>query len=270
MWKLVYKKKFKHRNKIVCMLGMNVILIFCVLILFPSTIFAFGFSSWDQLLKENINSKVISGIKINAFNYKNIKSDPLYLKLIKDLRNYNLANLKTKNDKLAFWINVYNIMAVKMVLDNYPIKSIKDLDSLFKPVWKKEVGAIGGTIFTLNDIEHKILRQMGESRIHVAIVCASVSCPDLRKEAYKPEKLDEQLDDQLTKFLANQGKGLKIDLAANKLYLSSIFKWFEEDFESNGGVVSYLTNYVDSRYKLILKSGKLKIRYLIYDWGLNE
>ncbi len=239
-----------------------------LLIFMTSPAIAFDFSGWDTLLKKNVGSKVISNVKLNAVNYKNIKSDPAYEKLIGDLKDYNLSDLKSKNDKLTFWINVYNVMAVKMVLDNYPVKSIKDAGSLFKSVWKKEVGVVAGKVTTLNDIEHKILRKMGEPRIHVAIVCASVSCPDLRPEAYTTEKLDTQLDDQLTKFLMNQGKGFKIE--GNKVYLSSIFKWFEEDFEPKGGVVPYLTKYVDSRYMPTLKSGKLKVKYLDYDWDLNE
>lgn len=263
--KLVENKREKDDRLVV-----SLILILGWSILFTSHALAFNFSDWNELLKKNVKPKVISGVELNAVNYKSIKNDPTYKKLIGELKDYNLSDLKSKNDKLAFWINVYNIMAVKMVLDNYPVKSIKDAGSLFKSVWKKDVGEVAGKVRTLNDIEHEILRKMGEPRIHVAIVCASVSCPDLRPEAYTAEKLDKQLDDQLTKFLANQGKGLKIDSADNKIYLSSIFKWFEEDFESRGGVVPYLTKYVDSEYMATLKSGKLKTKYLDYDWGLNE
>ncbi len=264
------KKFFGKKQKSIRRLVVNLILTIGCLIFFTSPALAFDFLDWNGLLKKNVKPKVISGVKLNAVNYKSIKNDPAYEKLIGDLKSFNLSDLKTKNDKLAFWINVYNVMAVKMVLDNYPVKSIKDAGSLFKSVWKKEVGIVAGKIRTLNDIEHEILRKMGEPRIHVAIVCASVSCPDLRPEAYVGEKLDAQLDDQLTKFLTNSGKGLKIDSGDNKLYLSSIFKWFEEDFESKGGVVPYLTKYADSRYMSTLKSGKLKTKYLDYDWGLNE
>ncbi len=270
MLKVSYKNLDEKKDKLASRLILNLILVLNFLVFYTASALAFDFSGWDQLLKKNVIPKVISGVKLNAVNYKNIKNDSVYKKLIEDLKNYDPADLKTKNDRLAFWINVYNVMAVKMVLDNYPVKSIKDAGSLFKSVWKKEVGVVGGKVTTLNDIEHEILRKMGEPRIHVAIVCASVSCPDLRPEAYVADKLDAQLDDQLTKFLANSGKGLKIDSGDNKLYLSSIFKWFEEDFESKGGVVPYLTKYVDSRYTTTLKSGKLKSKYLDYDWGLNE
>ena len=104
------------------------------------------------------------------------------------------------------------------------------------------MGVVAGKKRTLNEIEHEILRKMGEPRIHVAIVCASVSCPDLRAEAYTVEKLDSQLDDQLTLFLANPKKGLHID-KKGYLYMSSIFKWFAEDFETKGGVRKFLAPY---------------------------
>jgi hypothetical protein len=269
MWKLMLRKNLKRNNRLTSLWSKSIVFI-GLLVFMASPAIAFDFTSWDALLKKNVEPKVISGVKLNAVNYKSIDSDPAYKKLIGDLKSYNLSDLKSENDKLSFWINVYNVMAVKMVLDNYPIKSIKDAGSLFKSVWKKDVGVVAGKVTTLNNIEHKILRKMGEPRIHVAIVCASVSCPDLRPEAYVAEKLNAQLDDQLTKFLSNQGKGLKIDSAGNKIYLSSIFKWFEEDFESKGGVIPYLTKYVDSRYMTTLKSGKLKTKYLDYDWGLNE
>jgi hypothetical protein len=269
MWKLKFGKTLKRDIRLTSLWSKSIVFT-GLLVFMASPAIAFDFTGWDALLKKNVEPKVISGVKLNAVNYKSINSDPAYKKLIGDLKSYNLSALKSKNDKLVFWINVYNVMAVKMVLDNYPVKSIKDAGSLFKSVWKKEVGMVAGKVTTLNDIEHEILRKMGEPRIHVAIVCASVSCPDLRPEAYTAEKLDAQLDDQLTKFLANQGKGLKIDSAGNKIYLSSIFKWFEEDFESKGGVVPYLAKYVDSRYMTTLKSGKLKTKYLDYDWGLNE
>jgi hypothetical protein len=161
-------------------------------------------------------------------------------------------------------------MAAKMVLDHYPVKSIKDAGSFFTAVWKKEVGVVAGKMRTLNEIEHEILRKMNEPRIHVAIVCASVSCPDLRAEAYTVDKLDSQLDDQLKLFLVNEEKGLRIDKKKGRIYLSSIFKWFKEDFESKGGVRNYLASYAPEEDKASLKNHKLSVHYLDYDWELNE
>ena len=237
---------------------------------FVQPVFAFDFSSWDGLLKKYVDSKTINGVTLHAVDYKKLGKDPAYAKLVKDLEKVSLSTLKTKEEKLAFWINVYNIMAAKMVLDNYPVTSIKDAGSLFTSVWKKPVGVVAGKERTLNEIEHEILRKMGEPRIHVAIVCASVSCPDLRKEAYTADKLDSQLDDQMTTFLANPKKGLTVDKKKGYLYLSSIFKWFEEDFESKGGVRAYIAPYAPAPLQTSVQNDNLTVYYLDYDWGLNE
>lgn len=239
-----------------------------ILLLLPQPTFAFDFSGWDSLLKKYVKPTTIAGVPLQAVNYPKLGKDPMYKMLIKDLEGNSFSKVTTKEEKLAFWINVYNIMAAKMVLDNYPLESIKDAGGrFFGKVWDKPVGTVAGKTRTLNEIEHEILRKMGEPRIHVAIVCASVSCPDLRPEAYTAAGLDRQLDDQMTAFLANSQKGLRLD--GKKLYLSSIFKWFEEDFEPKGGVVPFLTPYAPESTQGKLQSKSLKIKYLDYNWDLN-
>jgi hypothetical protein len=251
------------------LLKIKLFILFFFFCITPSAL-AFDFSGWDAMLKKYVVPKTIDGVRLNAVNYKKLGKDPLYSKLIKELEVASLSSLKTREDKLSFWINVYNIMAAKMVLDNYPLESIKDAGSLFTAVWKKPVGTVAGKTRTLNEIEHEILRKMDEPRIHVAIVCASVSCPDLRSEAYTPEQLHAQLDDQVTSFLANADKGLRVDEEKKKVYLSSIFDWFEDDFEDKGGVVTFLTPYAPQSRQGKLSSHKLKIDYLDYNWKLNE
>lgn len=230
---------------------------------------AFDFSDWDTLIKKHVAPKTVDGILINAVDYANLKKDPLFLGLASRLNSYPLASLESEKSKLTFWINVYNILAAKMITDNYPIESIKDAGSLFKSVWKQPAGKVGGKERTLNDIEHEILRKMNEPRIHVAIVCASVSCPDLRLEAYTVEKLNEQLDDQMAKFLQSREKGMKLNEKKNRVYLSSIFKWFEEDFESKGGILKHISQYVPEGDKKALNNSKLKISYMDYNWKIN-
>lgn len=242
-----------------------------VLTLFATpSAFAFDFSTWDGLLKKYVAPKTINGVYLNAVDYKKLGKNQAWVKLVKDLEKVSLSSLKTREEKLSFWINVYNIMAAKMVLDHYPVDSIKDAGSLFTAVWKKEVGVVAGKTRTLNEIEHEILRKMGEPRIHVAIVCASVSCPDLRIEAYTVEKLDEQLADQMKLFLENSEKGLRVDAKKGRVYLSSIFKWFAEDFESKGGVRKFLAPYASKAGMDALKNSKLSVYYLDYDWDLNK
>ncbi|MDH3504638.1 MAG: DUF547 domain-containing protein [Nitrospirota bacterium] len=234
------------------------------------TVLANEFSNWDVLLKMYVAPKTIEGIPLYALNYQALGKDPLYKTVIADLEKASVSVFKTQEEKLAFWINAYNIMAVKMVLDHYPVKSIKDAGGLLSSVWKLNVGTVGGKERTLNEIEHDILRKMGEPRIHVAIVCASLSCPDIRPEAYTPERLHEQLDDQMKAFLANPQKGLQVDESKQRLYLSSIFKWFAEDFEAKGGVRQFLAKYVPERLSAYLKNDTFRMSYLDYNWNLNE
>ncbi|MCH8314236.1 MAG: DUF547 domain-containing protein [Nitrospinae bacterium] len=231
---------------------------------------AFDFSGWDALLKTHVGTATRDGVVLNTVAYKSLKADPGLKKVTEGLKTASLDGLKTKEEKLSFWINTYNILAVKVVVDNYPVKSIKDVGSLFKSVWKRPAGVVAGKERSLDEVEHEILRKMGEPRIHVAIVCASVSCPDLRKEAYTPERLNEQLDDQVKKFLENTGKGMKINGKKKRIYVSSIFKWFEGDFESQGGVTKFISQHVSPSRQKSLKDFGGKLKYLDYNWDLND
>ena len=245
------------------------VLMICV-VLAPSSAWAFDFKGWDGLLKKHVGPTTIAGVRLAGVNYPGIQKDPAYAKLIADLKTFSPSKLKTDKEKMTFWINVYNVMAVKMVVDHYPVDSIKDAGSLFNSVWKKEVGVVGGKKVTLNEIEHEILRKMGDPRIHVAIVCASVSCPDLRNEAYTADKLDAQLDDQFVQFLENRGKGYQLDRGKKRVTMSKIFDWFEEDFEPKGGVLPFLSRYAPEKDRSLLKNGKVKVSYLDYNWDLNK
>ncbi len=147
------------------------------------------------------------------------------------------------------------------MIDNWPTTSIKNAGSFFSPVWDKPAGLLNGKIVSLSQIEHEILRPIGEPRIHLAIVCASVSCPDLRHEPYIAAKLNTQLDDQAKRFLNNSEKGLKIE--KNVIHISKIFDWFEEDFKSRGGVKAFM-----QYYKKDLPDLKFQAN-IPYDWDIN-
>jgi hypothetical protein len=230
---------------------------------------AFDFSDWDALIKKHVSPKKIDGVMINAVNYKNLKNDENLKKIILRLNSVRENSLKTPEEKLVFWINTYNILSVKMVVDRFPIKSIKGAGSFFSPVWENPAGRVAGKERTLNEIEHEILRKMNEPRIHVAIVCASVSCPDLRLEAFKADKLNEQLSDQMKRFLQSSEKGMRMDKEKNRVYLSLIFKWFKDDFESRGGVLKFISNFVSPEVAKELMSPGIDVSYLDYNWGIN-
>ena len=188
----------------------------------------------------------------------------------------------TEAEQIAFWINAYNSLTLKSIINETPIKdSIKDIVGVWR-IKQHDVLADGKTL-TLNNIEHDVLRaDFNEPRIHVAINCASFSCPDLRNEPYTGEKLDAQLDEQVQRFLSNP-KGLRIDRETNTVYLSKIFEWFGEDWKPTYGiesgftgnqnekaVLNFISSYLKAEDKAYLEAGNYKVKYMDYDWSLND
>ena len=164
----------------------------------------------------------------------------------------------SKDEKLAFWINAYNAYTIKLINDNWPLKSIKDIEN----PWTGNLYPVGGEFVSLNDIEHKVLRKMQEPRVHFAIVCASYSCPKLLNEAYTADKIESQLSAQ-TKSFVNDTKRNKI--TASKAELSEIFNWFKSDFTANGTLIEFI-----NKYSTVQINKDAKISHLTYDWSLNN
>ena len=195
-------------------------------------------------------------------------------------------------EKIAFWINAYNALTLKVIIDHYPIKPGL-LSSMIYPnnsirhipgVWNKIQFLMMGRKMTLSEIEHSTLRKdFDEPRIHVALVCAAMACPPLRNEPYSGEKLDAQLDDQAHRFLSNPAK-FDIDKLRRKIYLSQIFEWFVGDFrnkylpasgfldqsESRRAMLNFIADYLSSEDAEFLRKGTYRLEYLDYDWSLNE
>lgn len=173
---------------------------------------------------------------------------------------------------LAFWINAYNVLAIDVVLAGYPLDSIKDRGGFLTPVWKLEAGRVGGRVVTLHEIEHEILRPLGDPRIHAAIVCASTSCPSLQREPFRAADIDAQLDAAMQAFLADPNKGLRIDRAAVSVQLSSIFDWFAKDFGGESALLAYVARYAPERDRawLTANADTADVEFFDYDWGLND
>lgn len=177
-------------------------------------------------------------------------------------------------ERLAFWINAYNAYTVRLILDHYPVESIKRIGGLFRGPFSKTfipLKGLRGKDLSLDDVEHRILRkEFDEPRIHFAIVCASKSCPALGPEAYGAADLDRQLDEAARAFLADPKKN-RIDRAKRALEISSIFKWFREDFEKAAGTLpAFLARFTDVETAKALREGEeWKIGFLDYDWSLN-
>ena len=217
---------------------------------------------WDTLVNKYVSPT-------GNVNYPGFQQDSAlfnrYLNLLSEHRPD--PEQWAKEEQIAYWSNAYNAFTIKLIIDHYPLESIKDITKVNIPLvsspWTINFFKIGGEDFDLDKIEHKILRKdFNEPRIHFAVNCASVSCPKLRNEAYSAEKLDEQLDSQAKYFLNESGKN---ELSEDELKLSKIFKWFTGDFTKNQTLIEFL-----NRYSEVEISEDAKIDHLEYSWELNE
>ena len=223
----------------------------------------------DLLARHTREVDDTAGVRVD---YAGLARAQGWRRVVSNLSRADPAALGGRDERLAYWINAYNILAIDVVVGSYPVDSIKDVGSFLRPVWKREAGTIGGRAVTLDEIEHRILRPMGEPRIHAAIVCASVSCPPLRREPFRAAGLDAQLDEVTRRWLADPRKGAHIDPETRSVALSRIFDWFEEDFAGVGGVLAFVARHVgaDDRRWLEENGDRASLRYLDYDWRLND
>jgi len=216
---------------------------------------------YAELLKEHVQDKAVN---YNGFKNEEAKLDQ-YLQVLERTNSKSLV----RNEQFAFYVNAYNAWTIKLILTGYPgVKSIKDLGSFLKSPWKKRICRIDGDTFTLDDIEHGILRpRFKDPRIHFAVNCASKGCPPLRSEPYRGVDLDRQLDEMTSAFI-NDPKMNYLD--GHTLYASSIFKWFREDF--NKDIPGFFLKYAKGNLERRLEANKDRIivKYLDYDWSLND
>lgn len=238
----------------------------------PAAALATDPAAYARLLAAHVRPGTVSGIDVALVDYEAIKADPGYAKALQDLAAARPEALATPAERFAFWINAYNLLAIKAVLDQYPARSIRDGGTLLTSIWKKKVGGAAGREYALDDIEHGILRpEFKDPRVHVAIVCASLSCPDLRREPFTGARLDAQLDDQARRFLGNPTKGLALSPDGRSARVSSIFKWFRDDFAPAGGALAFIRAKAGPelapRLAGLTDAG---LAYLDYDWSLND
>jgi len=219
---------------------------------------------FDALLKKYVSAK-------GNVNYTGFIKDTVALNQYLELLSKTPPDEKTwtKSEQIVYWINAYNAFTIKLITKYYPIKSIKDIGSRIQipfvnTPWDIKFIRIGKEKLDLNNIEHEKLRKrFDEPRIHMALVCASKSCPILLNEAYDPIRLDEQLSRQTKAFLADPFRN---KISADNPQLSMIFDWYAMDFNKKGGSVRDFVN----RYSTIKIKPEAKISHLDYDWGLND
>ncbi|MFH1930554.1 MAG: DUF547 domain-containing protein [Pseudomonadota bacterium] len=219
----------------------------------------------DNSIYAELLGKYVKDGVVDYESFKNVEAKlEQYLKVLEKTDTKTLSC----NEQFAFYVNAYNAWTIKLILSGYPgIKSIKDLGSLFKSPWKKKICRIDGKIIALDDIEHNILRpRFTDPRVHFAINCAAKSCPPLRSEPYSGGELDQQLDEMTRAFINDLESN---HLEDHTLYVSSIFKWFAEDF--NKDIVGFFLKYAkgDLKEQLEANKEKIEVKYLDYDWSLN-
>jgi len=210
---------------------------------------------WNSLTMQNVTAD-------GQVDYKAIKADINQLVLyLSHLEQTPPKDDWSKNDKLAYWINLYNASTVYLIASNYPVKSITKLSG-GKP-WDKKFVKSGVKVYTLNQVENEIIRpRFKDPRIHAALNCAAVSCPKLLNGAYFSSILNAQLDGQTRAWINDKTKN---KLSGNKAQVSQIFDWYKADFKD--GVVAFINKYISTGVAL---EKKAKITYLEYDWALNE
>ncbi len=212
---------------------------------------------WDSLLREHVSDE-------GLVNYKEFIQDSIKLNKYLDLLSRNHPNEKnwSRDERMAYWINAYNAFTVKLIIDHYPTASIKEIKNgipFVNTVWDVKFIKIEGATYDLNNIEHGILRPIfKDPRIHMAINCASISCPKLQNRAYTADDLDRQLEEAAREFLNDASKNM---ITPEKAQLSKIFNWYSMDFDS---VRDFVNQYSTTKI-----SKDTQIEYLEYDWGLN-
>jgi hypothetical protein len=228
-------------------------------------------ADWDLILQRYVDASHPSGI--NRFNYTGVipKDRQVLRDYLQKMQNIEVSGLK-RDEQKAFWINLYNALTVDVILDHYPVKSIRDIDispGIFSNgPWDAKLLEIEGEKVSLNDIEHRILRPIWQdNRVHYAVNCASLGCPNLQPLSFTTQNLDMLLDKAARDFI-NHPRG--VSFINNKLEVSSIYFWFQEDFgASENGIIQHLRKYLAPENLKKLDLVKKKIRHQ-YDWSLNE
>jgi hypothetical protein len=224
-------------------------------------------SAWSTLLEQYVSTDPSGTALVDYAALKKADAETLE-SYINSLISVDPRSLRL-DEQMAYWINLYNALTVQVVLDAYPVSSIKKVKGGFfnSGPWDETLAKVAGKPVTLNDIEHRILRPIWkDKRIHYAVNCAAIGCPNLAMTAYLPNQLDSQLDDAASIFI-NQAKGVE-KKGEGRFTLSSIYDWYSADFGSQKALFEHLSKFSE---KPLLEAGESpsKIDYE-YDWSLND
>lgn len=213
-------------------------------------------SVFNNLLQQHVDAQ-------GNVNYKGLQKDVAqldsylaYLEKTQPEKSWSAAKVK------AFWVNAYNAYTIKLILDHYPLKSIMKIKKKGKDAWNIPFAKVGGKTYTLNHIEHEILRKnYDDPKIHVGVNCASASCPQLGNFAFTEANYEAKTDELMKKFINDPKRN---QLSAKKVQISQIFNWFKGDFTKQGSLIDFLNKYSNTPIRK-----NAKVRFLTYDWSLN-
>lgn len=218
-------------------------------------------SKYAAFVDPSTGTRLVSYATVSKEDHNGLKS---YIAMLSDLDPRSLS----KTEQFAYWVNLYNAITVDLILESYPLSSITKLGGFFSfGPWDQDVVKVSGESITLNDIEHRILRPIWkDKRIHYAVNCASIGCPNLYKEAFDASKLEQQLE-LATRTFINSEKG--VQFKQGRLVLSEIYNWYAVDFGDKDALKKHLLQYLDGdTYKTLMSySGDIEYQY---DWDLNE
>lgn len=238
-----------------------------------SGLFDLAHSRFDQLLQDNVKDGMVNyaSLVVAEDSAKSVLRP--YLKSLAEVEQDDFEEWEI-SDQLAFMVNLYNAATLQLIVENYPVDSIKEIGWWGHNAWKKKIISLFGRYISLDMLEHDIIRaQFQEPGIHFALVCAAKGCPELRSEAYVGARLVEQFDQQSRIFLADPSKN-RFDDKNGKIYLSHIFRWYGEDFAKNDvELLAVLQEYWPEKVQAQLRQHNFKaidVNYTHYDWSLNE
>lgn len=229
-----------------------------------------GFDSTHAALTRILSARV----RNERVDYAGLKRSPEALRgYLDSLAGISRTEFEAwpRPEQLAFLINLYNASTLQLIVDHYPVKSIRKIGSLVQGPWQKPVVRLWGRLESLDHVEHVLIRPVfKEPRAHFALVCASIGCPPLRPEAYTGALLENQLSDQGRLFLSESSKN-RFDPSTRTLHLSPVFQWFASDFEAPGSDIrTFVAPFLPAETRAAVMMPGVKVRYTEYDWSLNS
>jgi hypothetical protein len=227
-------------------------------------------AAWDAMLKQHVTPDDKGLHRVDYAAWKRDSRDAL-LAYIERMEGAEVAKL-SRPEQYAYWVNLYNAVTVALILKHYPVDSIRDIDispGFFSDgPWGAKLVEVGGVKLSLDNIEHDILREIwADPRVHYAVNCASVGCPNLARDAYTGDRLDDQLDAAARAYIASP-RGIRFD--GGRVTASKIYSWYDEDFgNSESGIIAHISDHAEGETAERL-AGLSSIDDYEYDWSLND